>query len=493
MKSKVCLVKTDKYEYPRDKGFRPDIRYPEYCFDDLGSQNHVYDMVREGFHMMGYDAEHWNTPEWNPLRDFVQSGDVVVIKPNMVLDKNLSGAGTDCLFTHPSVVAPVIDYVIIALKGVGKIIVGDAPMQECNFDNLIERSGYKQMCEYYQNKLSDMYGDNLELDLVDFRELKAVVSHGIYHSNVVDSQGIVVDMGQESEFCGESKEFFDSIRITNYDPNLLKEHHNLNKNEYCINTDILSADVVINMPKPKTHRKAGVTIALKNIVGINARKEYLPHHTNGSVSEGGDEYLEKSFVKKMRNRFIDKRNYYAQTKKMYKRAWLYVQLTRATNLLLRFTRKDKYTEGSWYGNDTITRTIVDLNKILFFADKQGVLQKTRQRKYLVIADMIISGEKDGPVAPSAKEVGLIAMGENPVCFDEAIAKIMGAKTEYIKTLWHARNAKGSCLLTEKGDEAYLLSNDARWNEKTLEEITKDDILYFTPIESWKEAFLWRIS
>ena len=97
---------------------------------------------------------------------------------------------------------------------------------------------------------------------------------------------------------GGGEYFYDNMRITNYDPAYLKQHHNADKHEYFINSDVLNADVVINMPKPKTHRKAGVTISMKNLVGINCRKEYLPHHTNGSKEEGGDEYLHRSYLKK---------------------------------------------------------------------------------------------------------------------------------------------------------------------------------------------------
>ncbi|SFB14008.1 DUF362 domain-containing protein [Selenomonas ruminantium] len=47
--------------------------------------------------------------------------------------------------------------------------------------------------------------------------------------------------------------------------------HNYNVSEV-----VLEADVVISLPKPKTHRFGGVTAALKNMVGINANKECLP-------------------------------------------------------------------------------------------------------------------------------------------------------------------------------------------------------------------------
>ena len=94
----------------------------------------------------------------------------------------------------------------------------------------------------------------------------------------------------------------------------------------------------------------------------------------------------------------------------------------------------KYSEGSWWGNHTISRTIVDLNKILFYADKNGKMKNTPQRKDLIVADMIVSGEKEGPVAPSPKNVGIVASGVNPVCFDRVIAALMGFDIKMIPTL-----------------------------------------------------------
>ena len=50
------------------------------------------------------------------------------------------------------------------------------------------------------------------------------------------------------------------------------------------------ADVVINLPKLKTHKKTGVTISLKNMVGINGYRNCLPHHTIGTPDASGDEF-----------------------------------------------------------------------------------------------------------------------------------------------------------------------------------------------------------
>ena len=55
------------------------------------------------------------------------------------------------------------------------------------------------------------------------------------------------------------------------------------------------ADVVISLPKMKTHKKTGVTLSIKNFVGITADKNYLPHHTWGSPKHGGDDYPDTSF------------------------------------------------------------------------------------------------------------------------------------------------------------------------------------------------------
>ncbi|MBQ3559437.1 MAG: DUF362 domain-containing protein [Agathobacter sp.] len=485
MTADVAIIKTDVFHYPDNITFRPDKKYPEYMFgDDLSDHNHVYEMVREGFYKLGLDAENYGSEQWNPLKNIVKPGDVVLIKPNMVMDKNAGGFGTECLYTHPSVVAPIIDYVLKALAGTGEIIVGDAPVQSCNFDSLIKESHYNDLIEYYQSKT------NIKIYLKDFRDVKSIrQKNGLSYSTQAEtSSGKVIDLGKESAFSDKSEAYFDKLRITNYDPNILKLHHDKEKHEYCINEDVLRADVIINVPKPKTHRKAGVTIALKNMVGISARKEYLPHHANGSKEEGGDEFLHSSKLKNLKDDLLDKRNYYMQTEKNYVKAGFFQNSLRILNQIIKRTQKDSYSEGSWYGNDTICRTIIDLNKIIFYADKNGHMCDKMQRKYFIVADMIISGEKEGPLLPSPKDVGIIAMGENPVCFDDIVATIMGAMVEHIPTLVHAKNNKSKYTFLP-AKEANIVSNDERWNNKTIKDMNKDSILFFKPSDGWREVFV----
>lgn len=483
--AKTILIKKDNYIYPSsDDFFRPSTNYPEYCFQgSLSSEkNFVYEMVREAFHMMGMDNEHYGTEQWNPLGDIIEPGNKIVIKPNLVMDYNPSGDGGECLYTHPSVVAPVIDYALLALKGSGEIIIGDAPMQECDFDNLLKTSGYDRLMEYYADKMG-----SVNVSLIDFRDLKTEIVDGVYHQNICsETNGIEVHLGVESEFYGKDEDYYRRLRVTNYNPRIMLEHHNIQVNDYYVNKNILEADVIINMPKPKTHRKAGVTIALKNLVGINSRKEYLPHHTLGAENDGGDEYLNPNQFKKIKSFLLDKRNI-AISEECYWKAKIYYFFIRAIGLLIKYTQKDIYQEGSWYGNDTISKTIADLNKIIFYADKLGEVKYKKQRKYLIIADMIVSGECEGPVMPSRKEVGMIALGDNPVFFDKVISKIMGADTERINSIVRAESVKGSLLLKDYTSEI-ILSNDRRWHNKTFETLKDDDIIPYIPAKGWEDVF-----
>lgn len=391
--------------------------------------------------------------------DFLVPGMNILIKPNLVMDKNrLSDQGTDCLYTQCEVVKPVLDYIFNKLGTDCKVVVGDAPMQECNFEKI---RGYKDMIRNYQKK-------GFDIQLVDFRELKTTVDNGVYIQEINDnSKGVIVNLGKDSEFYGENEETMKRFRITNYNPKILPTHHHGVIQEYYVSQYVLDADLIINMPKPKSHRKAGVTISLKNFVGANTRKEFLPHHTMGSTQEGGDEYKNKNYIHIIRSKLLDRRNE-LQFNHKYFRARGYNIICKVCGKILKYT-SDDYEEGSWYGNNTISRTIVDLNRIVKYVDKRGVLQNTPQRKMLIIGDMIVSGEKEGPVEPTHKDVGFIIAGTNPVIYDEFVATLMGFDIKKIPTLLRARKPKGRLKIVDENETAKLPELN----------------LHFEPTSGWK--------
>lgn len=476
----IGLYKMDNISYPDKKNlFRPSKNYPEYQGKDIAEENNdVYEAVRQNFHLLGLDDSHYGLREWNPLGSIIKKGDCVLIKPNLVMDENKLNGDTECLYTQPSVVAAVIDYVLIALGNTGEIILGDAPMQECNFKHLIETSGYLDLVKYYQKK-------GKKVSIVDFRELTSnVIDGGVYINTInKDVKGTIIDLKDNSEFYGTDSRKLNRMRITNYNPEIMKKHHSPLKHEYYISDYVLKADVIINMPKPKSHRKAGATISLKNFVGVNIRKEFLPHHTKGSKDTGGDEYEKRNLIHSIRSALLDKKNMY-QANKKYKYVKIIQYMIKCCSVILRF-QKNKYVEGSWYGNDTISKTVTDINKIVYYADKEGILQDTKQRKVIIIADMVKSGEGEGPVMPTCKNCGIIAVGFNPVKFDKVIASIMGFDYEKIPVIVRAAMTKEKYIIDDTPDNIIVKSNIEELDNRSNEEIKKIRYFNFEPTSGWK--------
>ena len=475
---KVSIVKIDNAVYPdKEDLFRPAIHYPEYIFEEISScENKVYDGVRQALKVMGYDSENYGSSHWNPFKEYIKPGMKVLIKPNLVMDKNLNKrGGVECLYTQPSVVAAVIDYVLLALREndgsiSGKIIVGDAPMQACDFNNLINESGYKSLIFYYKSK-------GVNISLVDFRGLKSRRVGGIIQPEVSEElEGKIIDLANDSEFGVFSEEQLKQIRITNYNPRELLKHHSNQKHEYYISQYILDADIIINMPKPKTHRKAGFTGALKNFVGANVRKEYLPHHTSGAIEDSGDEYLRKSLIHEYKDRALDLQNLYASERKIH-RAKAYKVVAKILGV---FVNKKDFDEGSWYGNRTISRTIADINKIIYHADKTGILHEKFMKNILIIGDLIVSGEMEGPVYPSPKKLGLICIAENPICFDRVVASIMGFDEHKIPTIEFCKAVRGKYKLPMDNDIS-IYSNTNEFNNKDVKDLPNYN---FVPTSGW---------
>lgn len=466
--------------------FRPDTQYPEMMFDDCSEHNQVYEAVREALHIYQMDNDNYGTDRWNPLGELIKPGDNVIIKPNLVMDYNQSNEGTECLFTQPEVVAPIIDYILIALKGEGGIIIGDAPMQECNLEKLLEESGYNEMMEWYRKV-------GVEIKIVDFRGLTTQIDSkkriGVRKQTISDNQdGTVIDLADMSQFAKYDKEHLEKMRITNYSPDRLKEHHCPGRHEYFVSNYILNADVVINMPKPKTHRKAGYTAAMKNMVGMNVRKEYLPHHTIGSVAEGGDEYKKKSLLRNIDDKLYDIKNT-LEGKERYKAAKFVWYIAGGLKVLGNKVHHDE-AEGNWYGNKTISKTIVDLNKILFYADKNGHIHDKIQRKTLNIGDMIISGEKEGPVAPSPKQIGAIIIASNAYIFDMGVGIMMGADATNFPFAEDCKNANESLpLCNYQDDELIYVSNDEKLNNKDIKSVSNELKWKFVPTKGWTKMFI----
>jgi uncharacterized protein (DUF362 family) len=353
----------------------------------------------------------------------------IVLKPNWVLHESDPAFPIRALVTDARVVAAAVEACLDLFPGAESILVGDCPLQWADWPLLCRQSGLAPSIE----RLSARAGGKLAfLDLrrEAFRReggtflVPAEAPHG-------DPRGYrEARLGARShlEPLGEGAARF---AVNDYASNAASANHRPGDHRYLLCQSVLDADLFINLPKWKAHQKAGITCALKNLVGTNADKAYLPHFRRGAPKWGGDEYPDE-----------DRWLYWAQTRlreKLQKRSRAAFRLLKpGWELLKRLrgieTRADSpgarprrfyAAGGGWPGNDTLWRMVYDLNLVLQCADREGRLRDTPQRACFTIVDGLVAGEGNGPLEALPREAGWLAFGEDPFALDAALAWFMG--------------------------------------------------------------------
>jgi len=363
-------------------------------------------------------------PRTNPFGSFLEPGQTVAVKPNLVHHRHYRGGKIEWVITSPSLIRAVCDAVLLAIGPRGRLLLGDAPLQSADWNLLVSESGLDRLPAHYARQ-------GYSVQLADYRTLATRDFRGLKHSPRKlggDPNGYrVVNLGSDSLHAGRDTARF---RVTNYDPLKMRAHHNESKHEYLISGSILSADCIINLPKLKTHRKSGLTCALKNMVGINGCKDWLPHHSTGAAGQGGDEYPSAAGWKQMYSWMAEREE---TTRSLAVRlSWNTARrlLGRAGSIL----GANAFSEGSWYGNDTLWRTILDLNRAALYAGPDGVLRERPARTVLTIVDALIAGEGEGPMAPDPVPLECLIGGFDPVAVDIAAARLACWPEDRLRTI-----------------------------------------------------------
>jgi uncharacterized protein (DUF362 family) len=147
----VAVVRANQV-YPPPP-FHPDASFPEFAvLHPRSADNAVDRTVRELFRLLASDAERFDTALWNPLGWLVKPGDVVFIKPNMIAHKHLDTDEWEYVITHGSVLRAVIDYVYVALRGTGRIVIGAGPQTDSDFDRTVARKGLGDIQDLYRRE-----------------------------------------------------------------------------------------------------------------------------------------------------------------------------------------------------------------------------------------------------------------------------------------------------------------------------------------------------
>lgn len=346
--------------YPRELPFDPESAYPEYPFGNAiaRTSNAAYRLVREALRL--FSPAGYGTADWNPLGRVIRPGDRVLIKPNLVD----AGYWQNGQMTHPAFLRPVIDYVYRACGPGGSIMLGDAPWSVEVFPGLVAATGIQAMVDY----LAGTHG--VPVTLVD---LNAVAPRATP----------LVDLGTFSELRQVQRTWYDAHGKA------LRDGDDPGIGRYRIAPAVLEADVIVNVPKAKVHCSGGITVAMKNMVGI------IPAW-DGPYGDGVlKDCAHTSDVDQAGGR-----------------------------------------RGLYLDNDTIWRSMADLNRILLYVDAQGTLRATPQRRYVCLVDAITAAEAS-QYQPQPFPLNAVIIGADPVSVDAVTARCMGFDPRQLKSVMQA--------------------------------------------------------
>lgn len=414
------------------------------------------------------------------LLNGIESGMKVVLKPNLVQQSRDQDNDWDYVITHPVVISAVMNIVREQLKGRGEIVIADAPMTPTRFGELLAHYPVVE----WENTCRR---EGIQFSIVDLRDeewfnapngiiLKASPLPG-------DPMGkIVYNLEDDaSEFYGKSagtQGFYGA----DYDIKETNDAHNGHNNKYSVSKTVLTADFLINIPKLKSHKKAGITCCLKNLVGINTNKNLLPHHTSGTSKQGGDQFSDDSASRNLESTVT-----VVAKKVAHKFKFLTPVLVPLKNLAIKVWGDNKKTprSGGWYGNDTLWRTILDLNKVLLYGNPDGTLKDddySKKMPYVAIVDGILGGDGNGPLAPDKVESGFLIMGSNPAAIDYVGAKVMGFDYKKIPSLAHASYCKKYRIANFEQKDVVCEIDDRI--KVAVDEIPDEKIVHFKAANGW---------
>ncbi|MBU4360566.1 DUF362 domain-containing protein, partial [Patescibacteria group bacterium] len=163
---------------------------------------------------------------------------------------------------------------------------------------------------------------------------------------------------------------------------------------YAVSEYVLDADVIVNISKLKVHSTYAVTSAIKNHVGSAIYSTYESGRETGHYD-------------------------------------------RLPHFKTNDTGNDLYFE-----NDIFWRAILDMNKIVLYGDKQGILQSVKQRGYLNVIDgieTVVAGDHAFPKPKNVIKHGVVLASEDPVAVSAVAARTMGYD---FRAVPHINNATG---------------------------------------------------
>ena len=226
----------------------PSASYPVFDQAANGNDNPVSQALARLADSLGWSDES------GPFGKVIPAGARVLIKPNMVLHENddaryKNQSGLDCLVTHASLIRAAAEGAL--LTGAAEVLVGDAPIQGCDFEALLQATGLDKWSHELRTREPRFKG------VRDFRRTTCVIVHGVRvaaENLQSEDHFTLFDLGRESllePISGEDHRF----RVAWYDHRLMAKTHHPGKHQYLVAREVMDADVIINLPKLRHTKK----------------------------------------------------------------------------------------------------------------------------------------------------------------------------------------------------------------------------------------------
>ena len=347
----------------------------------------------------------------------------VVIKPNWVQEANEEkDEEWEAVIFSPDLLIFVVRSISSRLCARSTVTLCDAPHTYASFEKIVGRGDLRNRIEILSRDYPDITFEILDLRREIWRrDGKVVVER---KENKPDPRGYVrYNLGTQSLFFGHPGE--GQYYGADYDTEVVNRHHSGDIQEYLLAGTPIACDFFVNCAKLKTHKKTGLTACLKNLVGINGDKNWLPHHTRGSEDSGGDEFPGNMAVSGQLESKLK-----ALGKRLAIRfggiGLLAFKIMRNAGIMFLGDSNKSIRNGNWWGNNTCWRMVLDLNRCLLLGNLDGSFRPLSNKKpYLGIVDGIVGGEGSGPISPTPIESKVVIAGDCPLEVDMTCARLMG--------------------------------------------------------------------
>jgi uncharacterized protein (DUF362 family) len=322
----------------------------------------------------------------------------------------------DAKTTHPSVVRLALQALLEA-SGTRpvQVWIGNSPLQSASWECIIADSRLGELVSQFDGARPGFGVALADLRMnVQPRELEDI---GRQRYDAQSDQIVQIDLARDSMLEGLAGNH--EYRVLDYPEDRIRRVHAPGRHVYLVHRRILEADLIVSIPKLKTHEKVGMTTGIKGCVGIVAHKDCLAHHRVGAARDGGDEYPRHSRLRLMQTA-LHHRLYAMPLNRL---TWLLRLLDRSLRKLYQLS--GSVASGSWRGNDTAWRMSIDLARITLYGRADGTMGDTRQREHFLLTDGIVAGEGQGPLDPTPVRLGWLAFSRNLALGDLANALVMG--------------------------------------------------------------------